>query len=125
MHHSVEIFRYFCHSNFRWNKFGNFGLKTCHFDGFSSSEFGHFGNFLTLSNVEFSQKSKFRPYKMAKIAVFEPLRLQNMISRKICSSEIAEIYSRRAAPFVSQKLREINAFSTKSHCALFSRNFFK
>ena len=65
--HSVEIWGYFCHSDFTWNPIWQCrDLKNCHFHHFCDSESRGIGNF-----KHFSQKSKCRASKMAQIAIFD------------------------------------------------------
>ena len=52
-------------------KFGHFEApKNCHSDYLSSSDF-EFLEFLTFAGVKFFQKSKFKPSKIDKTAVFD------------------------------------------------------
>ena len=80
---SMDILNFSYHSDFTWNQSWQFWcLKIYHFEPFSNLGFRYFLN-LTLTNMEFSPKSNSRASKMAKITVFEPLKLPTLISRKI------------------------------------------
>ena len=69
----------------KWSKLQIFTYQNCQiwFHVKSECHKVKFWVILTLSNVEFSQKSKFRTSKMTKIAVSYLLTWQNLISHKI------------------------------------------
>jgi len=73
---SVEISEFYCHSDFTWNQFWSFwSHKNCHhFDHFKKLLILTFLEIFDIFKCEVLKESKFKAYKIVKMAFFDLLK---------------------------------------------------